>query len=119
MEPILYLFGASDASIGYAKEYFTVILAAFPVYMLSNAMNSIIRADGSPAISMASMLVGAIVNIILDPIFIFVCKWGMAGAAWATIIGQILSFIISFAYFFKTKTFKLKLKSFLVDFKEL
>lgn len=68
MEPILYLFGASDASIGYAKEYFTVILAAFPVYMLSNAMNSIIRADGSPAISMASMLVGAIVNIILDPI---------------------------------------------------
>lgn len=119
MEPILYLFGASDASIGLAKEYFTIILAAFPIYMLSNMMNSVIRADGSPAISMTSMLVGAIANIILDPIFIFALNWGIAGAAWATIIGQLLSFIISFIYFFKTKTFKLSIKSFAIDFKIL
>ena len=119
MEPILYLFGASDASIGLAKDYFTIILAAFPIYMLSNMMNSVIRADGSPAISMTSMLVGAITNIILDPIFIFALNWGIAGAAWATIIGQFLSFVISFVYFFKTKTFKLSIKSFAVDFKIL
>ena len=60
--------------------------------MLSNMINAVIRADGSPTWSMLSMLVGAIVNIILDPVFIFVCKWGMAGAAWATVIGQVISF---------------------------
>ncbi len=119
MKPILYLFGASDASIGLAIEYFTIILSAFPIYMLSNMMNSVIRADGSPAVSMTSMLVGAIANIILDPIFIFCLNWGIAGAAWATIIGQFLSFVISLIYFFKTKTFKLSKKSFVIDFRIL
>lgn len=115
-DPILYLFGASAQSIGLAREYFVIIVAAIPVYMIANTMNSIIRADGSPAFSMASMLIGAIINIILDPIFIFVLKWGIAGAAWATIIGQIVSFVISSAYFFfKSKNFKLKWKSFLLD----
>lgn len=114
-DPILYLFGASAQSIGLAREYFVIIVAAIPVYMIANTMNSIIRADGSPAFSMASMLIGAIINIILDPIFIFVLKWGIAGAAWATIIGQIVSFIISSAYFFRSKNFKLKWKSFLLE----
>lgn len=68
---LLTLFGASENSIGMAVEYFNIILAFFPVYMLSNMMNAVIRADGSPSWSMASMLVGAIVNIILDPVFIF------------------------------------------------
>lgn len=85
--------------------------------MLSNMINAVIRADGSPTWSMLSMLVGAIVNIILDPVFIFVCKWGMAGAAWATVIGQVISFLISIAYLFCTKTFKLTLKSFIPNFK--
>ena len=80
-------------------------------------INAFIRADGSPTWSMLSMLVGAIVNIILDPVFIFVCKWGMAGAAWATVIGQVISFLISIAYLFCTKTFKLTLKSFIPNFK--
>ena len=80
-------------------------------------INAVIRADGSPTWSMLSMLVGAIVNIILDPVFIFVCKWGMAGAAWATVIGQVISFLISIAYLFCTKTFKLTLKSFIPNFK--
>lgn len=80
-------------------------------------MNAVIRADGAPAWSMASMLAGAIVNIALDPAFIYGCKWGMAGAAWATAIGQSVSFIISVVYFFRTKTFKLRLKSFIPDFK--
>lgn len=115
---LLTLFGASENSIDYAVEYFNWILAFFPIYMLTNMMNAVIRADGSPAVSMISMLAGAIINIALDPIFIFVCKWGMTGAAVATVIGQTVSFVIALCYFFHTKTFKLKLKSFKPDFGE-
>lgn len=117
-EQLLTLFGASENSIGYAIEYFNVILVFFPVYMLSNMMNAVIRADGSPAWSMASMLAGAIINIILDPVFIFGTKWGMFGAALATVIGQTVSFIISAVYFFRTKTFKLSPRSFIPSFKD-
>lgn len=113
---LLTLFGASENSIGMAVEYFNIILAFFPVYMLSNMMNAVIRADGSPQVSMASMLLGAIINIILDPVFIFGFHLGMTGAALATIIGQCVSFIISFIYFFRTKTFRLTKKSFIPDF---
>ncbi|MBE6966912.1 MAG: MATE family efflux transporter [Ruminococcaceae bacterium] len=114
---LLTLFGASENSIGYAIEYFNIILAFFPIYMLSNMMNAVVRADGSPAWSMASMVAGALINIILDPVFIFGTKWGMFGAALATVIGQTVSFIITLVYFFRTKTFKLTLKSFVPDFK--
>ena len=116
-EQLLRLFGASDNSIGYAIEYFNLILAFFPLYMLSNMMNAVIRADGSPAWSMASMVIGALTNIILDPVFIFGTKWGMFGAALATVIGQTVSFVITLVYFFRTKTFKLNLKSFIPNFK--
>ncbi len=116
--PLLTLFGASKNSIGYAVEYFNWILAFFPIYMLSNMFNAVIRADGSPAWSMVSMLAGALVNIVLDPVFIFGCKWGMTGAAVATVIGQVVSFAISFVYVFRTKTFKLSFKSLIPDFKE-
>ena len=114
---LLTLFGASGNSIGMAIEYFNIILVFFPVNMLSNMMNAVIRADGTPKWSMASMLAGAIANIILDPIFIFGFKWGMSGAALATVIGQTLSFFITLSYFFRTKTFKLAMKSFIPDFK--
>lgn len=80
-EPLLRLFGASDQTIGMAMEYFTIVLCFFPAFMLMNMMNAVIRADGSPAVSMASMSLGAILNIILDPIFIFALNWGIAGAA--------------------------------------
>ena len=112
---LLTLFGASEKTIGYAVEYFNWIIPFFPVYMFSNAFNSVIRADGNPTWAMVSTLAGAIVNIILDPIFIFGCKWGMTGAAAATVIGQTVSFVASALYIFKTKTFKLRLKSFLPD----
>lgn len=115
--PILTLFGASENSLGYAIEYFDVILAFLPLFMLSNMMNGVIRADGSPTWSMISMLAGAIVNIILDPVFIFGTKWGMFGAALATAIGQTASFVVSLIYFFRTKTFKLTLKSFIPNLK--
>lgn len=116
-EPLLRLFGASDQTIDMAVTYLTIILIFFPIFMLMNMMNAVIRADGSPAFSMASMTVGAVINIILDPVFIFACDWGIAGAAWATVIGQTASFVICFVYFFRTKTFRLKASSFLPHFK--
>lgn len=114
--PLLTLFGASENTIELAVEYFNIILAFFPAYMLLNYMNSVIRADGSPAWAMASMLTGAIINIALDPTFLFGCHMGMAGAAWATVIGQCASFAIALYYFiFRAKTFKLKLRDLIPD----
>lgn len=115
-EPLLRLFGASDQTIGLAVDYFSIVLCFFPAFMLMNAMNAVIRADGSPTVSMLSMLVGAILNIILDPIFIFVLHWGIKGAAWATVIGQVVSFIISVIYYCKPKSFKLTKESFIPNF---
>lgn len=111
-EPMLLLFGASENTIGYAIEYFNIVVAFFPVYMLANMMNSVTRADGAPNVAMLAMLLGAITNLVLDPLFIFTFKMGMSGAAWATVIGQSVSFLVTFIYFFKTRTFKLTLKSF-------
>ena len=111
----LTLFGASENSIGMAVEYLNVILAFFPVYMLSNMMNSVIRADGSPAWAMASMLIGAAINIILDPLFIFGFHWGMTGVALATGIGQLFAFLAGLWYFHHTKTFRLERRSFIPD----
>ncbi len=113
--PLMSVFGASSQTIGMAVEYFKIVAAFFPFYLLLNVMNSMIRADGSPAFAMAAMLTGAITNIILDPIFIFLLKWGIAGAAWATVIGQAASFIICAVYFFKPKNFKLTKHSFIPD----
>ena len=98
--PLMSTFGASGQTIGMAVEYFRIIAAFFPFYLLLNVMNSMIRADGSPTYAMIAMLTGAITNIILDPVFIFVLKWGIAGAAWATVIGQVASFLACAAYFF-------------------
>ena len=115
-QPLLRVFGASDQTLGMAAEYFTIVLSFFPAFMLMNMMNAVIRADGSPAVSMASMSLGAILNIILDPVFIFGLDWGIAGAAWATVIGQSVSFLVSALYFFRTKSFRLEKKSFVPQF---
>ncbi len=118
-EPILVLFGASENTISYAVEYLEVILAAIPIYILCNTMNSIVRADGSPAWAMISMITGAVVNLILDPVFIFGFKWGMTGAALATVIGQAVTFIMTGQYLFHVKTFHLTKRSFLPDLRAL
>lgn len=111
--PILTLFGASENTLAYSIEYLDIILAMIPVYILCAMMNSIIRADGSPTWAMISMLLGAVTNIILDPVFIFGFEWGMTGAALATVIGQAVSFAVTLVYFRKTKTFRLTKKSFI------
>ena len=110
--PLMNLFGASDQTLGLSVTYFRIVAAFFPFYLLLNVMNSMIRADGSPGFAMKAMVMGAIINIILDPIFIFLLKWGIAGAAWATAIGQVVSFAICAIYFFKPKSFRLKKSSF-------
>ena len=113
--PLMSMFGASDQTLDMSVEYFRIVAAFFPVYLLINVMNSMIRADGSPTYAMAAMLTGAIINIILDPIFIFWLKWGIAGAAWATAIGQVASLVVCVIYFFKPKSFRLSKKSFVPD----
>ena len=115
-EPLLTLFGASENTMAYATEYLNVILFMIPTYILCNMMNSTIRADGSPSWAMASMLAGAITNIILDPVFIFGLKMGMTGAALATVIGQGVTFLMSLWYFMHTKTFRLRRSSFVPSF---
>ena len=112
-EPILTVFGASSQTLPYAIEYLDIVLAMVPIFILCNMMNSVIRADGSPMWAMLSMLTGAVVNIILDPVFIFALDMGMKGAAWATVIGQASTFLMTLIYFFNTKTFKLKKESFI------
>lgn len=121
-EPILEFFGASGngaAILPYAKEYSVFIFAGFTFFILACVINPIIRADGSPAYAMIAMATGAIINIILDPVFIYAAHMGMNGAALATFIGQAITFLLHVAYLFKTRSFKLKLSSFIPDFKLL
>ncbi len=113
---LLLLFGASENSLPLAVEYFNILLFFFPAYMLANMLNSVIRADGSPGWAMTAMLAGAAVNLILDPIFIFGLQKGMAGAALATVIGQVVSLFFCLLYLFRTKTFRLTPRSLLPDF---
>ena len=103
-EPLCRLFGATTPVMPYAKEYGRIIALGLPLMMFSGSVSALIRADGSPRYSMINMLVGCIVNVILDPIFIFVFHWGVAGAAWATVIGQLMSAIMAFCYLSKFKT---------------
>jgi putative MATE family efflux protein len=116
LKPFLNFLQAGDA-FDFAKDYSTWIFIGFPLYVIGTIINPIIRADGSPKYAMLAIASGAIVNIILDPIFIFACNMGMNGAALATFIGQAATFALSVGYLFKTKTFKLKAKSFVPDFK--
>ena len=114
MEPILTFFGGkvNEETYACAKEYFFWIALGVPFYMFGQAMNPIIRSDGSPRFAMVSTVLGAVANIILDPIFIFPLKMGMMGAAVATVIGQILTAVLSIWYLFHMKAIKLEKGSF-------
>lgn len=111
-DAILQLFGATENNLSYAEDYFDVIVIGIPFFVFTNGMNSIIRADGDPKFAMISTLIGCVMNIILDPIAIFVLHWGVTGAALATIAGQIVSAILAVYYLFHTKSFHLKKESF-------
>ena len=106
---LLYLFGASSETIGYADDYISIILAGALFQGLGFGINNIIRAEGNPKIAMYTMLIGAIINIVLDPIFIFTFNMGIKGAALATIISQFVSMVWVFKHFLSEKS-NLKLK---------
>lgn len=107
LNPILSVFGATEKLRPYALEYGGVIAIGLPFMMISTALNSIIRADGSPRYAMGSMLLGAAINTVLDPIFIFGLNMGVRGAAIATVLGQVASFLVSVAYMRRLKSFRL------------
>ncbi len=109
LEPVLKLVGTSDQILPYAKDYLRIILIGAVFQSVGMGMNNFIRSEGNPKIAMNTMIVGAIANIVLDPIFIFVFHWGMEGAALATIISQAVSAIWVLLYFLRGKSF-LKLK---------
>lgn len=111
-EHVLAAFGATENNIEFAREYFDYILIGLPFYIFGNAVNSVIRADGSPQYAMFSTLVGCILNVILDPIAIFVLGWGMRGAALATIAGQIVTAVLAVFYLTRMKAVQLKKSSF-------
>lgn len=92
------LFGAAAEVFPYAQQYAGITLAGMPFLIVTNGMSNLIRADGSPRYSMTCMLAGAIVHTILDPIFIFAFHWGIFGAALATVLGQVFSFILAVCY---------------------
>ena len=105
---IITMFGGTvnEETFSHSKEYFFYITLGIPFYMFGQAMNPVIRADGSPKFAMISTLAGAVLNMILDPILIFVFKWGMMGAAVATVIGQIATAVLAVWYILHMRTVK-------------
>ena len=112
---LLRLIGATDANLQMARDYGFIIYAMMPLALVQNTLAFIIRADGSPRYAMLAMLVGAVLNIIGDPVAIFALHMGIRGAAWATILGQFVSFLICAAYLRRSKTFRICAASFRPD----
>lgn len=116
-EPILAMFGGTvnEETHAFAQEYFLYITLGIPFYMLGQAMNPIIRSDGSPKFAMVATVSGAVANVILDPLFIYAFHWGMMGAAVATVLGQVLTAVLSIWYLRHMKVIKLEKSSFRLD----
>lgn len=110
LEPMLRMFGATDTVMPYAKDYASIILMGVPFSVLGITMSNMARTDGNPRLSMYGILIGAALNTVLDPIYIFVFHWGVKGAAIATITSQILSALILCFYFWKKGNMRFKLK---------
>lgn len=114
LDPLLYLFGVTEEVLPYAQDYMGICALGIPFLCLTTGGNHLIRADRSPTYSMTCMLTGAVINTILDPLFIFQFHWGIRGAAWATVIGQVVSGMLVILYFAKFSNMKLKRTLFLL-----
>lgn len=114
---LLNLFGCTESFKDYALEYGYIVAIGFPFTMIATSLSSAIRADGSPNYSMFSMVAGAVLNTILDPIFIFVFKMGISGAAIATVLSQVVTFILNIIYLKKFKTIKVEKEDFKLSIK--
>lgn len=108
LNPLLHLFGVTDEILPYAQDYTGITAIGIPFLILTTGGNHLIRADRSPTYSMTCMLTGAILNTILDPLFIFTCHWGIQGAAAATVIGQVVSGLMVIYYFARKRKMNLK-----------
>ena len=117
LRPLCNLFGATENIMPYALGYGRIIVLGFPAVIVSTTVNAAIRTDGSPRFAMLSMMVGAVLNTILDPIFIFGFHWGVEGAAIATILSQYVGLICNAAYLFRMKTIRLNRTAFSVGFR--
>lgn len=117
LSPMLRFFGATDEIFPYAKDYVSITALGFPFLILTTGGGHLIRADGSPHMTMICNLVGAVINTILDALFVIGFGWGMKGAALATIIGQIISAVIVIVYMTRFKTVKLKIEHFMINIK--
>lgn len=110
LTPLLKLFGSPDDVLPLAQEYVGITSWGFPFMIITTGGGHLIRADGSPRMTMLCNLLGAVINTALDAIFVLALDWGMSGAAWATIIGQIISGTVAIAYLTRYKTVHLGLK---------
>ena len=117
LEPLLHFFGSSPAVLPYAKEYVSITALGFPLLIISTAGGHIMRADGSPKMTMISSITGAVINTVLDALFVFEMGLGMKGAAVATIIGQGVSTAMVFIYCINYKTIPLLMENLIPDFK--
>lgn len=111
LEPMLWFFGATEQNISYATTYVSIINVGIPFLLFSTGGSHLIRADGKPTYSMIAVIVGAVLNVVLDAVF--VPRFGMAGAAWATVSSQIVSGILILLYLPRYQSFKLKIRDFI------
>ena len=113
LEPLMISFGATDKILEYSMEYTGITSYGIPFLLFSIGVNPLVRADGNAKYSMIAIVIGAILNTILDPLFMFVYNWGIAGAAWATVISQIISASLLLIYFPRFKSVKFSLNDFI------
>ena len=119
LAPLMQLFGATDQIFDYAMEYSRITAYGIPFFLFSTGFNPLVRSDGRATFSMMAIIAGAVLNTVLDPIFIFVFQMGIAGAAWATVISQMVSALLLFAYIPKFRSVKFQWKDFIPHMKQV
>ena len=119
LAPLMQLFGATDQIFDYAMEYSRITAYGIPFFLFSTGFNPLVRSDGRATFSMMAIIAGAVLNTVLDPIFIFVFQMGIAGAAWATVISQMVSALLLFAYIPKFRSVKFQWEDFIPHMKQV
>ena len=119
LAPLMQLFGATNQIFDYAMEYSRITAYGIPFFLFSTGFNPLVRSDGRATFSMMAIIAGAVLNTVLDPIFIFVFQMGIAGAAWATVISQMVSALLLFAYIPKFRSVKFQWEDFIPHFKQV
>ena len=119
LAPLMQLFGATNQIFNYAMEYSRITAYGIPFFLFSTGFNPLVRSDGRATFSMMAIIAGAVLNTVLDPIFIFVFQMGIAGAAWATVISQMVSALLLFAYIPKFRSVKFQWEDFIPHMKQV